>query len=200
MSKQVNLTYSYTKYEYIAATQLLYERILRTRFKFFVGLIVSSIGLLGLLYFGNSPVGIASIFILMLLIGVGSAMDNFFKHYVEPRRNYETGMTIGNQYFLSFTEECIVSRIKNAESKIEWSFYDEVVESTQFYFLRYGKNTFTLIPKRLFSDNTQEAIFRELLQRKISPHFKTYETSARYAEDSSDYEPPLPSHEPPDWR
>ncbi len=55
-----------------------------------------------------------------------------------------------------------------------WSVFALIVltwENRQFYLLFYGERLFTVIPKRVFADAAQEAQFRELLQRKISPHF-----------------------------
>jgi len=193
MSEPITLTFTHSEKEFVAATRLFYARVYHTRFRMVISSIVLCLGLILILLdqaFILGSVAAVGGFILLVL--------NFFAHFVTSREYFQRNAKFREQYNLRFSEEGLLFRSKDLESKLEWRFYSNVWETPRFYFLRYDKDLFTLIPKRVFISKTQESAFRDLLKRKISANFETQ----GYLEGESgalqgEYSPP---QSPPDWR
>lgn len=56
-----------------------------------------------------------------------------------------------------------------AENKMDWSVFNKVVETKEYYFLIYSvnKNAFQIIPKRAFESIQQEQEARILFEQKL---------------------------------
>ena len=193
MSETINLTYKYTESEYVSAARFFYTRTLHTKLNLFISVIAIFSGLVGVLLAGDSL-----LWSLLMFAGFLVLFFSYYAHFVTPRLHYQRNPKLREQYHLQFSEDGLVFRSKELESRLEWSFYSKVWETPQFYFLLYGKDMFTLIPKRVFSSREQEASFRSMLKRKIDPSIETYNfTDKKVNELEEEYVPP---RSPPDWR
>ncbi|MGI8788109.1 MAG: YcxB family protein [Pyrinomonadaceae bacterium] len=92
---------------------------------------------------------------------------NFVAYFVAPHLRFRREPKLHDEYFLKFSEDGIVFKTADIDSNLQWSLYDKVWETEKFYFLFYGRNTFTLIPKRAFESREQKAVFKSMLRRKI---------------------------------
>ncbi len=68
---------------------------------------------------------------------------------------------------LRFSDDAIYFKTDHVDSKIEWRLYKKILENKRMFLLYYGKECFTIVPKRVFKDKNQEEIFRNLIHRKI---------------------------------
>ena len=189
----VSISFTYTEEEYIRAVRMFYERAYHTRFNFLLGSFVALLGALGV------AAGFQVLFPAVCL-AVGSALLALhgFAYFVTPRRHYESNPKLRERYELDFHDEGILFRSKGVESRLEWGLYSKVLETAEFYLLMYGKDMFTVIPKRAFRDQLHENVFRELLRRKLGPPVAPRELpSTRARKPEPDYRPPA---SPPDWR
>lgn len=193
MSEPVILTYTYTEDEYTSAARFFYARTIHTTFNFFLSLIVLLGGFIGILLTGDSIV-----WFLLMFAGLILLVFSYYAHFVIPRQHYQRNPKFRDEYNLQFSEEGILFQSKGMESRLEWTFYSKVWETPVFYFLLYGKDMFTLIPKRAFGSRKQEATFRDMLKRKIGPDFETYHLpESKLEELEGEY---VPRQGPPDWR
>ena len=192
MSEPVTLTFTHSEKEFVAATRLFYARLYHTRFRIVFSSIVLCFGLiLILLNLGFILGSVAAVTGLVLLV------LNFYAHFVMPRQYFQRNAKFREQYNLRFSEDGLLFRSKDVESKLEWRFYSKVWETPRFYFLRYDKDFFTLIPKRVFTSKGQESAFRDLLKRKIGANFETQGYLEGESVGFQEYRPP---QSPPDWR
>jgi hypothetical protein len=169
---------------------LLYARIYHTNFYFALSFIALTGASIGFLLFGAYFLWYAAI--IVGLISLVFALISFNS----PKQHYRTGSLLREQLNFEFSEDGICFRAKNIDSRFEWSLYKQVLETPEFYYLLYGRNEATMIPKRVFT-NTEEVAFRNLLQRKVTPKFEVFGgTSKQAAELQSEYRPT----QPPDWR
>ena len=163
MPEPVTLSFIHSEKEYVAATRLFYARVYHTRFILLISSAVLIVGLT-LIFLGFDLVlgGVLAFcgFILLLF--------NFYAYFVTPGQYFRRNAKFREQYNVRFSEEGLLFRSKDVESKLEWSFYSGVEETPQSYFLCYDKDLFTLIPKRVFIDKNQERDFRDLLNRKLN--------------------------------
>ena len=189
----MHVSFTYTEEEYMRAVRVFYARAYHTRFNFLLGALVTLLGLLML------ASGVDALFTTVCLaIGLMFTALNLYVHFVTPRLHYKANPKLRERYELDFSDEGILYRSKGAETRLEWGFYSKVWETGEFYLLGYGKDMFSVIPKRAFPDDAQEEAFREMLGRRLGPFERPRELpSARAREPEPDYEPP---DSPPDWR
>src|SRR6185295_20170644 len=88
-------------------------------------------------------------------------------------RHFRRGARFQEELELRFSEDGLLFRSKNMESKLEWSFYSRIWDTPNYYFLFYDKELFTLIPKRVFTSERQESAFQDLLRRKLGATLET---------------------------
>lgn len=188
----VELAFTYTEDEYIEAARLFFSRAYDPKFQLYLGLAVMAGALLigwlsGDVYVTGS----------VLVAGVFVLARRWYVDSVLPRSYFRNNPKFRDPYRLTFSDDGVVFRSKGVESKIGWDFYTGVWETTDFYFLVYGKDLFSLIPKRVLRGPRQEAAFRELLRRKLEFGAASLPAAAESDAPEGAYVPPP---EPPDWR
>lgn len=88
-----------------------------------------------------------------------------------PRHHFRSDPKFQEEYYVAFSEDDIHFKTSLAESRLEWAFYDKLWNMPRYYLLFYGRDMFSIIPKRAFTEKNQEEQFKELVQRKLSPAF-----------------------------
>ena len=73
-----------------------------------------------------------------------------------------------DDYTLTFGAKALQFKTVTIDSKLAWSHYDETVEDSMLFLLRYGRGMYTVIPKRAFKDEDELNRFRDLIQAKIA--------------------------------
>jgi len=189
-SGAVELAFTYTEDEYIEAARLFFSRGYDGKFHTYLGLAVLACGLLIGWLAGDVYVTGLTLFVGLLVLARRQYVNS-----VLPRMYFRRNPKFRDPYQLTFSDGGVVFRSKGVESKIGWDFYTGVWETSDFYFLVYGKDLFSLIPKRAFRGPRQEAAFRELLRRGLEPAEGAPPLGLESRADV--YVPPA---EPPDWR
>src|ERR1700749_752834 len=158
----IHLSFDYTKEEYMRAVRMHFERTYHTRFNFSLGVVVVLLGVMVL------ALGVDALFpTVCIAVGVVLLALTYIAHFVTRRRYYEANPKLRERYELDFSDEGILFRSKGAESRIKCGLYSKVWETAEFYMLVYGKDMFSVIPKRAFRDDAQEKAFREMLRRRL---------------------------------
>jgi hypothetical protein len=194
MPGAVELSFTYTEDEYISAARLYFARAYDTKFRFYlsVGFLVCA----SLIAWLAGNVYVAA---MMLLPGLLVLARYWYSYSVLPRSYFRSNPKFREPYELTFSDKGILFRSKGVESRVEWDFYTKVLETPDYFFLVYGKDMFSLLPKRALREHGQESALRELLRRKFGAKLKRFglpeEPTARDIE--REYVPPT---EPPDWR
>lgn len=163
MSETVELRFKYTEDEYVSAMRRYFARALYTKTDIVAGVAAVIAGILFLIYSENSFV-----WDFLIFAGVILLLINFVAYFIAPRLRFRREPKLHNEYFLKFSEDGIVFKTAGIDSNLQWSLYDKVWATDKFYFLFYGRNTFTVIPKRAFDSREQEEVFKSMLRRKIS--------------------------------
>lgn len=186
----ITLQFRYSKEEYVSAVRQYYQTFHSKVSALFCAATIV-IGLLVLLlsedpYFSS----------FLISIGILGLIIFCLNYFAGPQRIYERNPKLHDEYNLQFSDEGIIFRSKDIDSALQWSLYSRIQETERFYFLIYGKDSFTLIPKRVFTSREQEYAFRVMLKDHVDPTF-ALDQIAKSAE-AQEYVPR--SLEPPDWR
>ena len=72
------------------------------------------------------------------------------------------------EYHLTFSRESIHFKTASLDSTLQWTHYESVIESPDLFLLMYGKELYTLVPKRCFNSNEEMDAFRALVSQAIA--------------------------------
>ena len=108
-------------------------------------------------WFGVLFVGTSVVFSLILIAAFLVIPAFAFRHQPKFR----------DEYSLTFVPEGIHFQTAHVDSHLEWSIYSRVLVDTHSYVLYWGSQTFTIIPKRVFQNAEQQAVFEHLLAERI---------------------------------
>jgi hypothetical protein len=193
MATTVDLSFQYTEDEFVSAVRAYMMRSPGLIIPFVCGLLLLFLAALLLAFEIDSFFLYICTFGGVLLLSVEG-----FLFFSGPRWRFRSEPKIRNQFFLQFSEDGLLFKSSQIESKVQWQLYTRFIESRQSYLLIYGENMYSIIPKRAFSDAGQEAAFRSLLSRKIAPAHHSHALEKSTAQElEREYVPPS---EPPDWR
>ncbi len=92
-------------------------------------------------------------------------------YWVSPRRQYAKRPRAGAEQTHCFSDAGHAAHFIDAETRVQWSLYDEIRETPTAYLLRMEKRAVNIIPKRAFTSSAEEARFRELAQRHSKVKF-----------------------------
>jgi len=192
----VQLNFKYTEKEYLAAARLFLWRSKETLVRLAASCILISLGLI--LLFSLIDLGLPLWLPISLQLLVAIALFHGFLFDL-PRRYFRGDPKFRDEYSLSFSNEGIGFKTRSINASVAWSLYTGVIENESFYLLIYGKNiaSVSIIPKRVFRDSKEEAVFREMLRKHIDHSLPMRQISDETSSESG-YVPS--SLEPPDWR
>jgi hypothetical protein len=193
MSEPVTIIFTHREKEYVAATRLFYARVYHTRFLIVISSIVLSLGL------GLFVINVDFLFgTVAMVVGLILLVINLYAYFVTPAQHFRRNAKFQEEYDLRFSEDGLLFRSKNVESKLKWSFYSKTWETPNYYFLFYDKGLFTLIPKRVFTSERQQWAFQDLLRRKIGANVETPKSLPQERREFQTDQ--IPPQSPADWR
>ena len=88
----------------------------------------------------------------------------------QPKQWYRNQPQYHRPQAMWFADEGIIFRTGMDESRFQWSHYQETIETRLFFFMKYGKDQYTLVPKRAFGSYIAMEQFRNLVSAKMSFH------------------------------
>jgi hypothetical protein len=186
----VSLQFRYSKEEYVAAVREYYHSF-HSKMSALICLGLITIGLAAL--FLSEDAYISS---FLISVGVFGLLIFCLNYFIGPQRVYDRNPKLWEEYALEFSDAGVLFKSKDIDSVLQWSLYHGVRETDRFYYLIYGKDSFTLVPKRVFTSREQEYAFRSLVKEHVDRTFEAEELKAGHSPEG--YRPR--SLEPPDWR
>ncbi len=85
-----------------------------------------------------------------------------------PRLAFRGQGKYRDDYSLTFSDNGIHFRTVHIDSQLQWSLYTHALVNAHSYLLYYGSRTFSIIPKRVFRDQEQQAAFDKLLSQNVT--------------------------------
>lgn len=158
---QVRLQINYSEKDLLHGYRLHFKRTLRLSLTILISVLSIGLGVFYLSLDRQLQVGYLLLIIPIVLIGI-----LLFVFTVFPRILYKRDNKYEDLYTITFGENGIDFEKKGTATHIDWLAYTKVYQDRNAYILYYGKNDFTIIPRRVFQDNGEEAAFRRLLAVK----------------------------------
>jgi hypothetical protein len=158
----VNLSFRYAEQDYARAARSHYAS--RLRLPLDIAVIVG-VAVLGAYEWrsGSRPFGIT----LLCMSGVFALML-FAAFALIPTITFRNQPKFRDEYSLSFSPQGVHFRTTNIDSDLKWGVYTSALVDSYSYILYYGKQQFTIIPKRVFQDASQRQTFEQLLAQNVS--------------------------------
>jgi hypothetical protein len=158
----LTVSFRYSEVEYVHAMRAHYAKRLSPRRDFVVIAACLVIGVLALRY---SELNWLSLLLLGSAFVLAAMLIAAFT--VLPRLTFRREPKFRDEYRLTFTSEGIHFRTENIDSNLKWDLYSRVLTTPKSWILYYGKDQFTVIPKRAFASDEEKARFNELLFLKV---------------------------------
>lgn len=162
MSEFVELHFRYTEGEYVSALRAY--MLTKRRPLFFAGM-AAVVTLLGIYFFLTQSELAATIAFLC----TGTFMFGliFTSFGTVPHWRFRDNPMFRSEYHLQFTEDEIVFRTDHLNATLKWETYTKAMETKKFFLLAHGEAALTVIPKRVFDNESQQAQFADMLMRKV---------------------------------
>lgn len=156
------LSFRYSKADVVRAMRAHYSSVLRVKLDGVLTILLLGTGLYclrvpDLRWFGIFGVVASSVLLVML----GCAFTVLPNLAVNWQPKYR------DDYSLVFSNDGIHFRTAHIDSQLQWSLYTRALVDAHSYLLYYGSRTFTIIPKRVFRDQEQQAEFDKLLSQNV---------------------------------
>ena len=95
-----------------------------------------------------------------------------YQIFIFPKIYYRRNPEYHEERTMILSESDISSKIENYKDiKYDWIHFNKIKEDEKYYFLYPSKlkNTlYLIIPKRVFKDESEEQVFKELVNRKLN--------------------------------
>jgi len=160
MSEMVEISFKYSKAEFVLAMREYYAKAMHLRTDIFAGAAGLVAG-----YFLDDPLKTILMVAGVILLGIV-----ILAYFALPRIRFRSDPKFQDEYALQFAEEGIHFKTEHIDSKIKWEIYKWVWETKHFYFLIASRTIMSIIPKRALSSPESENSFKELLKRKIASY------------------------------
>ncbi len=95
----------------------------------------------------------------LISIGVFGLIIFSLNYFRGPQRIYDRNPKLREEYSLEFTDDGVLFRSRDIDSALQWNLYSGVRETERFYYLIYGKDSFSLIPSAPSPPKSRSAIF-----------------------------------------
>lgn len=164
---KLEIRFKYSEDEYCRALRLYHLHTKMNKFDIIFFIIAIILIVFSRRYLTESWLG--TVLLIVLVIWVIVVILSLF---IIPRIHYRQNPKLRDECFLTFSENGIKFKTSYIDSNIEWSLYNKIWESKEFYYLFHGKAMFSIIPKRAFVNEQDENRFKAFLNRKISEEIK----------------------------
>ena len=158
---QVRLQINYSEKDLLHGYRLHFKRTLRLLLTILISILSMGLGVFYLSLDRGLQVGYLLLIMPIILIGV-----LLFVFTVFPRILYKRDNKYDDHYTIVFKENGIDFEKKGVPTHIDWPAYTKVYQDRNTYILYFGKNDFTIIPRRVFQSSEEETAFRRLLAVK----------------------------------
>jgi YcxB-like protein len=163
---EVCVSFRLSRTEFEAAMHRMFWKFWQCSFTVYGGLLVFVLAaVVALLY------SVSDALPLLVLAGLWFGTGAWL-YWVSPRRQYRRRRRAHEEQTLCFSDEACTARFVDAEVRLQWSLYEEVLETQEAYLLRLEKRAVNIVPKRAFTTAADETRFRELAQGHSRVKFK----------------------------
>lgn len=166
------LNFKYTREEYVESRRnyLFMNKTVKKLDLILIGLLI----LFTLYLFINNGFSTMSIVLSILLLVVSAIFAVLY--IFQPGMFYDRIDKFKQQYHLEFNDNKILFKTDDISSELEWNFYEALWENKKFFYIIHSKEMYTLVPKRVFNNETEIIEFKNLFMKyndkKIYKNFK----------------------------
>jgi hypothetical protein len=149
--------------DHLEAQKLLYSKGVMARIDKVVALMLLGLGVY-LIYIA----GFQWWSVLWMLLAVVEWFNLLSLHTLRTTLFYKRNPKFQEEYHLEFSPDSIHFKTASIDSVLQWTHYQRVIENSNMFLLMYGKDLYTLIPKRGFANQDDIDAFRALVDMKVT--------------------------------
>lgn len=164
MNNAVVVTFTYGREEYIRAIRHHYLLTLKLRRDIVAGVLSVFLGLYLAFIVKIWWIGWLAIVVGLVLLTIIA-----YAIFLLPLWIYQSQPKLKDEYKLVFSEDGVVFKTNQIDSKLQWSLYHSWRFDSDFYILYYGKRELTVIPRRVMDESADQQLQELLLSQLGRP-------------------------------
>ena len=161
-AESINVTFDNILAEHLAAARLYYKSTFMAKAD---KVVACGLVLFGLL--GTALVGVRWWTVVWLPLGIVEWFNLLSLRPLQIRWWFKRNPKFRETYHIRFGHNGIHFYTPSFDSRLAWDLYSRVIEGDRLWLLVYGTSMYTLIPKRAFASEEQQATFKRLIGEHI---------------------------------
>lgn len=161
----MSLRFSNNYKEFTEAMNLYYSKTQKRKFDIVLGLLFSLVSVALFIFLEQTY-----IYIILFCVGMLLFLFSMYKGAIYSKIRFAKDKKFNEEYEIDFNDQGMHFKTVSIDSVIKWDYYAKVWETEKFFYLFYGKDLFSLFPKRAFANDECMKEFRELVKGKISDY------------------------------
>lgn len=158
----ISIRFSNNYKEFTEAMNLYYSKTQKRKFDIVLGLVFSFASIVLFVFLEQSY-----IYIILFCIGLLLFLFSLLKGSIFCKIRFTKDKKFNEEYEIVFSDLGLHFKTVSINSEIKWDYYTKAWETQKFFYLFYGKDVFSLFPKRAFLKDECIIEFRELVKGKI---------------------------------
>jgi hypothetical protein len=158
----IDLNFNYSRQDCVRAWRRHFREKLNLPLDLAVVILLAALGLFQ--WYAN---GLGVVVLVLLGLSTALALIVALALFVIPQLAYQRNDKLKQAYHLQFSEDAICFKTRSVDSRLEWGLYSRLLIDCHSYLLYYGKDVFSIVPKRVIPDADVRQSFERLLERKL---------------------------------
>ncbi len=163
MDVPLEITFTYTRDEYLLAMQRHFKTVLKMRRDVIAGIAAIGFGLVCISF------GLGWFAWVLLISGLLLLAMEAYARFLLPGMIYNSQPKLKNEYRLVFSDDGIGFKTDGVDATLQWSLYESWLSDPDFYIMYHGKRNLTVLPRRVLTSDDTDGRFREMLEKHIGP-------------------------------
>lgn len=163
MTAPIELRFRYLEEDYVRAMRLHLSKRMRLRLDITVA---TGLGLVSVISLATG--GTVWLWTLAAALSAGLLSLVLYAYFVLPVRTFRAEPKLQEEYLLRFAPEGIQFKSAGIDSSLDWKLYRELRSDRHTHLLLHGENSFTVVPRRVFSGPEQEQAFLALVKAAVT--------------------------------
>jgi hypothetical protein len=149
--------------DHLEAQRILYSRSVLAKVDKVVAVLLIGVGVYSL-----ASVGLHWWTVIWFPLALAEWFDCLSLNRWRARITFQRNPKFREEYHLAFSPESIHFKTASIDSTLQWTHYEDVIESSDLFLLMYGKGLYTLVPKRCFNSIQEIDAFRTLVSQVVA--------------------------------
>lgn len=149
--------------DHIEAQRVLYGQGFMAKLDKIVAVLLFAFGI-----YCVTSAGVAWWTLIWFPLAVAEWFDLLTLSRLRAKIHFRRNPKFREEYHLTFSPQNIHFKTISLDSTLQWTHYERVIENPNLFLLVYGRDLYTIVPKRYFKSEEELNTFRALVDQTIT--------------------------------